>query len=99
MYRRSLDVGLKIAFPDMPGMLDAKLKKLVEQKILPDAIGEWSHGVRLIGNEAAHDLEGVTKDDLIDARAFIDTVLRYLFTLPAQIASRKKMPAQAAQTD
>ncbi len=89
MYRRSLDLALKEAFPQENGMLDAKLKKLVREKRLPEAIGDWAHEVRLIGNDGAHDLEGVSQGDLLDAKAFIDTVLKYLFTLPAQIASRR----------
>lgn len=89
MYRRALDLALKEAFPDEKGSLDGKLKKLVLQQKLPASLGEWAHEVRLIGNDGAHDIDGVSKDDLLDARAFIDTVLKYIFTLPAQIASRR----------
>ena len=91
MYRRSLDLALKEAFPEEKGMLDAKLKKLVQQKMLPEAIGKWAHEVRVIGNDGAHDLEGVDSVALLDARAFIDTVLKYLFTLPAQIEARRSV--------
>lgn len=96
MYRRSLDLALKEAFPEEKGMLDAKLKKLVQQKMLPEAIGKWAHEVRLIGNDGAHDLEGVDLVALLDARAFIDTVLKYLFTLPAQIEARRSVEITSA---
>lgn len=89
MYRRSLDVGLKIAFPEAKGSIDAKLRKLIASHELPASLGAWANAVRVIGNESAHELDGITRDDLVDARAFIDTVLRYIFTLPAQIEARE----------
>lgn len=96
MYRRSLDLGLKECFPEEKGTLDAKLKRLVKEKKLPEAVGDWAHEVRVIGNDGAHDLDGVSREDLLDARNFIDTVLKYLFTLPAQITARKpvELPPQ-----
>lgn len=100
MYRRSLDIALKDKYPEHSGMLDKKLKALVVDKSLPPQIGEWAHEVRIIGNDGAHDIEGVSRADLDAARAFIDTVLRYLFTLPAQIASRRApAPAESPATD
>lgn len=98
MYRRSLDLALKEAFPETKGALDAKLKKLVKEQKLPEALGEWAHEVRLIGNDGAHDLDGVSREDLLDARAFIDTVLKYLFTLPAQISARKPVTLAASDS-
>jgi hypothetical protein len=88
MYRRALDLGIKIAHPEVKGSLDQKITKLVSSHDLPPSIGEWAHAVRLVGNDGAHDIEGVTRSELDDARAFIDTVLRYMFTLPAKIAAR-----------
>ncbi|WP_052757287.1 DUF4145 domain-containing protein [Sphingobium chungbukense] len=97
MYRRALDLGLKEAFPDEKGSLDARLKRLVKDRRLPEAVGDWAHEVRVIGNDGAHDLDGVSREDLMDARNFIDTVLKYLFTLPAQIRARKpvELPSQS----
>ncbi len=89
MYRRALDLALKEAFPEERGTLDQKLRKLIADHRLPQAVGDWAHEVRLIGNDGAHDAAGVAESDLLDARAFIDTVLKYLFTLPAQIAARR----------
>jgi len=89
MYRRSLDVGLKLAYPDLTGTLYDKIKSLAKSHEIPSTLAEWAHEVRVIGNDGAHDLEGVTKEDVEAARGFIDTILRYLFTLPAQIAARR----------
>jgi hypothetical protein len=88
MYRRALEVGLMIKYPDLKGTLAQRIKKLVETNILTKELGEWSDGIRLIGNDAAH-ADEVTQEDLKMARAFTDAVLRYTFTLPEQVRLRE----------
>ena len=90
MYRRSLDLGLKEAFPQVKGDLKKRIDKLVETHDLPAAIGDWAHEVRLIGNDAAHDLDGLEKADVVAARNFIDAVLRYTFSLPTMVQQRRQ---------
>ena len=96
MYRRSLEVGLKIAYPDMTGMLAVRIKKLVADHHLPAPIGDWLDQVKLIGNEGAHEIDGVVRDDLEAQRDFVDMALRYIFTMPAQIAARRGLPTEVA---
>lgn len=95
MYRRSLELALKALHPTITGTLAARIKKLVDQHDLPKPMGEWLTHVRLIGNDGAHEAEGVLRNDLDDARAFADTALRYLFTLPAQIKARQVVSQNA----
>ncbi|MGN7614324.1 DUF4145 domain-containing protein, partial [Magnetococcales bacterium HHB-1] len=50
---------------------------------------EWAHTIRMIGNEAAHE---ITKVSLQDAKAifyFLEIFLTYLFTLPAKMEARR----------
>ncbi len=89
MYRRSLELALKIAFPDLRGSLAARIRTLVDDHDLPTTIGAWLTQVRLIGNDGAHEVDGVSRPDLEDARGFVDMALRYIFTLPAQVAARR----------
>ena len=89
MYRRSLELALKIAFPDLKGSLAARIRTLVDDHHLPRTIGDWLTQVRLIGNDGAHDIDGVSRPDLEDARGFVDMALRYIFTLPSQVAARR----------
>jgi hypothetical protein len=95
MYRRSLELALKHLHPKVTGTLAARIHKLVEQHELPRPMGDWLTHVRLIGNDGAHEAAGVSREDLNDARAFADTVLRYLYTLPAQIKARQKLTQNA----
>lgn len=49
MYRRSLELALKIAFPDLKGSLAARIRKLVDDHHLPRTIGDWLTQVRFLG--------------------------------------------------
>jgi hypothetical protein len=89
MYRKSLEAALKTKYPETTGTLAKRIDKLVEDKIVPADIGAWSHEIRIIGNDGAHDLEAVNRQELEAMRGFTDAVLRYLFTLPAQVQSRQ----------
>ncbi|MBW6523418.1 DUF4145 domain-containing protein [Sphingomonas sp. RHCKR47] len=96
MYRRSLELGVKSAYPQLTGSLAARIKTLVRDHHLPATIGDWLDQVRLIGNDGAHEVEGVTRDELIAARGFVDAALRYIFTLPAEVARRRGLPTEVA---
>ncbi len=49
---------------------------------------DWAHGVRLVGNEAAHDVETpVTAEDARDILEFTEALLMYVFTLDAKFRS------------
>jgi hypothetical protein len=92
MYRRALDLALKQAYPDLKGDLYKKIEALVANNVVPTAIGEWAHEVRIVGNDGAHDLEGTTRDDVRAARDFIDAVLQYIYSLPQAVALRRAAP-------
>ena len=96
MYRRALELGIKAAYPTLSGSLAARIKNLVRDHHLPAPIGDWLDQVRVVGNDGAHEMDGVTRDDLEAARGFVDTALRYIFTLPAQIAARRGLPSAVA---
>ena len=88
MYRRSLEVGLSIKYPEMKGTLAANIKQLVAERVLTEDIGQWANNIRLVGNDAAH-ADEVTREDLTMARGFADAVLKYVFTLPEQVRLRE----------
>lgn len=94
MYRRALDVGLKVIAPDVDGSLYQRIEKLVANHTLTKALGEWAHEIRLLGNESAHDEDAPSREDLTALRNFSDLVLRYLFTLPAMLEARRAAAAE-----
>jgi hypothetical protein len=90
MYRRAIDLAIKEIAPDLKGDLMPRILALVEDGRLPAAMGDWAHQVRIVGNDGAHDIEGVNRTDLEAARGFTDAFLRYLITLPKDVEERRR---------
>jgi hypothetical protein len=87
-FRRVLELTMKDKGPDLKGTLEKRINKLADQgKLTPD-IAEWAHSIRVLGNEAAHDEDEPTEDDITDLAAFTRVTLEYLYTMPAKVARR-----------
>lgn len=89
MYRKALDIALKTIDPDLKGMLGPRITKLAAAGKLTKDIEEWSNSIKEAGNDAVHESDPITRDQLIDLRNFCEMVLRYLFTLPNMIKRRR----------
>ena len=87
MCRRSLE-GLCRSQGVQSGNLDSKLKKLAEQRVIDARLAEWAHGIRVVGNEAAHDTDTeLSKEDAKDALDFTEALLTYVFVLNERFAA------------
>jgi hypothetical protein len=64
------------------GSLQAKLDALSKQGAIDVRLATWAHGVRAVGNEAAHDTESeLSQDDARDALDFTEAILMYVYVL------------------
>jgi hypothetical protein len=62
--------------------LNSKLKNLYDGGQIDSRLLNWAHEIRLIGNEAAHDVDTkVTKRDARDILDFTEAILIYIFSL------------------
>lgn len=99
MFRKSLDVATKMIAPDKRGKsLFVRINELVADGRLTDSMGEWSHELRLEGNDAVHDEEPETEADANVMHRFAEALLTYVFTLPAMVEENraKRQPANDA---
>ena len=96
MYRKALDIGLKIIAPNVTGVLKTRIAELVKQNLITPSLGEWADQIRLLGNDSAHEIDQPTREEVDALRNFSDLVLRYLFTLPAMVAARKAPSAPSS---
>ena len=81
MCRRSLEALCK-SFGVEGRTLAVKLEALAGRQINEARLVEWAHGIRHVGNEAAHDTDSeVSKDDARDALDFTEALLTYVFVL------------------
>jgi len=87
-YRRVLELTLKDKAPDLKGTLEKRIDKLADGGRLTPDIKDWAHNIRDLGNEATHDEDEPTEDDIADMAAFTRVVLEYLYTMPAKVARR-----------
>jgi hypothetical protein len=90
--RKTLDIALKVYASSLRGDLKSRIDTLADRHDLTPAMRDWAHQVRLLGNEAAHDHDEPTKDDIEAMSAFTETLLKYLFTLPAEVKARSAKP-------
>lgn len=93
MCRRAIEALCK-ELGATTGTLQSKLENLHKSGAIDARLSEWAHGVRAVGNEAAHDVEvELTKDDARDALDFTEAILLYVFALSArflEFKSRRK---------
>nr|WP_273545369.1 DUF4145 domain-containing protein [Sinorhizobium medicae] len=76
--------------------LFGEINDLGSKGLLPPIMVEWAHEVRELGNENAHptpDAAGTTSKDAIAVVEYLSMLLKILFDLPHQIASRRGEPA------
>ena len=95
MCRRCLEALCK-AHGISTGSLQSKLEELANQHIIDTRLVEWAHGIRIVGNEAAHDTDAeLNKDDARDSLDFTEAILMYIFALSNRFvafsARRKKL--------
>ena len=82
MFRKAIDTALKSRFPDLQGDLFHRIEKARDDRELPPAMAEWAHRIRILGNDAAHNEEPVSKKSATELATFTKLMLLYLFTLP-----------------
>jgi hypothetical protein len=80
MCRRTLE-GICDSHGIVAGNLDGKLKKLRDDGVIEKRLFEWADSLRLVGNEAAHDVAAeVPKEDARDLLDFTRALVEYIFT-------------------
>lgn len=87
MCRRCLEALCK-SFGAGGRSLFANLDWLAERGLIDTRLSQWAHGVRVIGNEAAHDTDTeLSKEDARDSLDFTEALLMYVFVLNARYAA------------
>jgi Domain of unknown function (DUF4145) len=87
-FRKTLDIALKLFDVTVKGDLYSRIDILAGRHDITPAMKSWAHQVRLIGNDAAHEADEPSSEDIDAMAAFTETLLKYLFTLPAEVKAR-----------
>ncbi|NOT08018.1 MAG: DUF4145 domain-containing protein [Gemmatimonadales bacterium] len=74
--------------------LAAALKKMRDKGLIESRLFEWADGLRLAGNDAAHDAaETLTRDDAKDTLDFAGALIEYVFTFRDRFEAFKQRRA------
>jgi hypothetical protein len=77
------------------GTLVGRLQMLRDKGVIEGRLYEWSDQLRLVGNEAAHDVKvQVSAQDAGDALAFTRAMLEYVYTFREQFEQFKERRAK-----
>ncbi|MGQ5524126.1 DUF4145 domain-containing protein [Chitinimonas sp. PSY-7] len=80
MCRKTLE-GICIVHGINERNLQSAIKKMKEQSLIDDRLYEWSDVLRIVGNEAVHDVGVVlSQPDAKDTIEFTNAILDYLFS-------------------
>ena len=86
MDRRALEIATKEMAPEHAGLsLYARIEKLAKAGKLTESLKDWAHDLRLFGNDALHEIEGVSRNEATQAHELTRFTLTYLYTLPKQV--------------
>ena len=78
--------------------LAQRLKRLQDNGIIDQTILQWANEVRMLGNDAAHDLKmQITKTDAKDTLDFTEAVLLYVFVLQIRFSEFQKRRKEARE--
>lgn len=94
MYRKALELGLKSLGLDLKGTLANRIERLSGNGQLTPQLAEWAKEIKNLGNDGAHEVDAIDREELAQLRGLTDMVLQYLFTLPAIVNARRKAEAK-----
>lgn len=90
MFRKALDVATVELDPSLsPLKLVRRIDSLADRHLITPALREWAHEVRLDGNEAAHEPDEPTSEEIGQLGEFTEMFLVYAFTMPGRVAARR----------
>lgn len=90
MFRKTLGTATKALASELKNIsLYARISRLVADGLLTEAMGEWSHEIRIDGNDAVHDEEPETEADAKSTQKFTEAFLNYAFSLPQMVAANR----------
>jgi len=99
MCRKTLE-GICAEYKTKGPTLVAALKELKDKEIIENRLHEWADALRVLGNEAAHDVNiTITAEDTKDLIDFTHALLEYVFTFRDKFENFKNRRNKQEQTN
>jgi hypothetical protein len=98
LYGKVLENSIKQLDSDISGTLAKRIDTLAEKGILSPDVKNWAHEIRIIRNDAVHDVEQMTPGDVKAIAEFTEAFLMVVYTMHEKYKARQsKRTAQRAQ--
>lgn len=96
MCRRTMEAVCR-ALGAAGSSLASKLQSLRDSGHIDEKLLKWAHGVRLVGNDAAHEIDqGISREDAQDVLELTEALLLYVFSLDKKFREFENRRAGAA---
>lgn len=96
MDRKAIELATKEIAPELASKnLNDRINKIASDYRITPALQDWAHQLRTFGNQALHDIEGMTEEEATQAHDFAKYFLIYVFTLPKRIELARKNKSES----
>jgi hypothetical protein len=95
VFGKVLEVSLKTIDPNAKGSLAERIDAIAETGRISRDVRKWAHEVRIVRNDAVHEIEEPSESDIAEVAEFVEAFLTFVFTMPKKYelrASRKAPP-------
>jgi hypothetical protein len=93
VFGKTVEVSIKAIAPNSKGSLAARIDELAQSGELSRDVQKWAHEVRIIRNDAVHEMTEPSAQDISEIAEFVEAFLTFVFTMPKKYemrTSRKK---------
>ncbi|OTQ54782.1 DUF4145 domain-containing protein [Gilliamella apis] len=91
--RRVVDLATKELLPEHTGMLNSRIKQLLDIGVITQQLFDWVDIIKLGGNSANHDYDDFTENEAKQLLDFTEMFLMYAFTLPKMVQNKRQEDA------
>jgi hypothetical protein len=89
VFGKVLEVSLKTLDPAAGGTLASRIDTLAANQKLPAEVKQWAHEIRIVRNDAVHEVTEPSEADIAEITEFVEAFLSFVFTMPKKYELRK----------
>jgi hypothetical protein len=96
LYGKTLEVAIKRLAPSTTGTLAQRIDRLSQDGIISEDVRKWAHEIRLVRNDAVHEINEPVTDEITAMAEFTEAFLMFVFTMRKKYEDRKSKQANKA---
>jgi hypothetical protein len=93
LYGKVLESSIKQLDPTITGPLAKRIEILSQNGILSSDVTNWAHEIRIIRNDAVHEIEQPSAEDVLAVAEFTEAFLLVVYTMREKFKARQSKKA------